>query len=436
MVHSTRIPVHGFVEFSEWERDIINHPVFQRLRRIRQLAFSEHLYPGSVHTRFEHSLGVMEVATRLYDAISRRHEDLLRSSLGWKPENSRPKTLVRLAALLHDVGHAPLSHSGEELMPNGLSHEDYSAELIRHEMKDVIDDHRENRGVLRITGDEIAAFYAGRTPKDARAELTPELLFWRELVHGQLDADRMDYLLRDSYHCGVAYGTFDLDRIVDTLTVVVDPDPESGGAPRIGFKDGGMHAAEGLILARYFMFTQVYFHPVRKAYDHHAAQILARLLANSDGQGRLPDARTSSGRKEFLELDDWSVMRFIRESDSDRHSEAIRSHSHDRCVFQTSEAPDPAELDEFNRVYEGLKKEVGDARVESAKKEWYNIDDKEVLIASSDARGAEPSRAKRLSAVSNVVGKIGASKQLLLFVPHSDTERAKSAVVKVRKEVG
>ena len=116
--YEIRDPVFGFIRINEWERDIIDHWVFQRLRRIRQLAWTDMVYPGATHTRFEHSLGVMHIATQMFDSIVAKDQDFLKSELGFTEYGlQRDRVLVRLASLLHDVGHAPFSHAGEGLMP-------------------------------------------------------------------------------------------------------------------------------------------------------------------------------------------------------------------------------------------------------------------------------------------------------------------------------
>src|ERR1700756_1886051 len=113
-----RCPVHGFITLDEWEREIISQAPFQRLRRIRQLAWTDQVYPGAMHTRFEHSLGVMHLATKLYDSIVERSGTLLQDFYGYDDAGfRRDRALVRLAALLHDVGHSPFSHAGEEVFP-------------------------------------------------------------------------------------------------------------------------------------------------------------------------------------------------------------------------------------------------------------------------------------------------------------------------------
>ncbi|MBU0717071.1 MAG: HD domain-containing protein [Planctomycetes bacterium] len=431
--HSIRLPVHGFVEFDGWERDVINHPVFQRLRRIRQLAFSEHVYPGSTHTRFEHSLGVMHVATRLYDAIAARFEAIIEDRFEHKPQSSNSRKLVRMAALLHDVGHAPFSHTGEELMPKKASgrrftHEDYSAELIRHEMVDVIDNHKDNHREHFVSAADIADFYVGHSKFDAQQ------LFWRVLVNGQLDADRMDYLLRDSHHCGVSYGQFDLDRIIDTVALVANKSEELHGDLQIGVSDGGRHAAEGMILARYFMFQQVYFHHVRKAYDFHASQCLAQMLKESNGGGQLPDPSTECGRCAFLELDDWSVLCYIKQAKDDRHAAALLRHKHDRLVHRTHEVATPTELSKHEDLFEALKDAGLDPWVGDADKEWYKVDSGQIQIAPKSKSSLEVLTGDQLSKVSNVVQKIPESKQRLIFVPPEKLDKACEIKKKRRME--
>ncbi len=197
---------------NRWERDIVDQPAFQRLRRIRQLAWTDQVYPGAMHTRFEHSLGVMHVASRLYDSVCQNSKELLRSELAYNDAGFvRDRQLVRLTALLHDVGHGPFSHAGEELLPVDdagvkFRHEEYSSAIILTELRDVIENHPLNTN-YRFRAEDVAALLLG-------SQEAKQSLFWRELIDSQLDADKIDYLLRDSYHIGVRYGAFDLDRLV------------------------------------------------------------------------------------------------------------------------------------------------------------------------------------------------------------------------------
>jgi HD superfamily phosphohydrolase len=206
------------VAFNDWERQIISHSAFQRLRRIRQLAWTDQVYPGAMHTRFEHSLGVMHTATLLYDAIVRNSRDVLSRELGYDDAGfRRNRELVRLGALLHDTGHSPFSHASEELFPdqeNGdgkYVHEQYSAAIVRGPLRAAIEDHKLNQGNYGFAADDVAALIEG----SAGAK---QGIFWRDLITGQMDADRMDYLLRDSHHAGVQYGRFDLHRLISTVT--------------------------------------------------------------------------------------------------------------------------------------------------------------------------------------------------------------------------
>lgn len=224
-MHRVRDPIHGFIPVRPVEAALIDTTPMQRLRRIKQLGLSHLVYPGAEHSRFPHSLGAMHVAGRLADALR---------GVGWAGDVG----LVRLAALLHDIGHPPLSHAGEQ----GSRHEVMTLALIRAgDVADVLRRHD-------VDPEQIAAIVGGTADPVACA-----------IVAGQLDADRMDYLLRDSHMCGVRYGEFDLDRLVESITLT----PEG----RVGVRRSGQYAAEGLLLARYSMFAQVYFHRTRRILD-------------------------------------------------------------------------------------------------------------------------------------------------------------------------
>jgi HD superfamily phosphohydrolase len=153
--YEIRDPVYGFISFNDWEKEIINQAAFQRLRRIRQLALTDMVYPVAAHTRFEHSLGVMHLATIMYDAIinNDKNKKILEERLSYNDAGlKKDRQLIRLAALLHDVGHAPFSHASEDIMPiNNLTgkaykHENYTMAIIKYTLKDIIENHQINYG--------------------------------------------------------------------------------------------------------------------------------------------------------------------------------------------------------------------------------------------------------------------------------------------------
>ena len=380
-----RCPVHGFIQISDWERSVVDHPAFQRLRRIRQLGWTDYVYPGSTHTRFEHSLGVMQVVTRMYDAITRRSEAVLRSHLAYDADGvgkGRDRQLMRFAALLHDTGHAPFSHASEELLPHrpGTNrkyvHEDYSAEIIRRCLKGAIEDHPANDNV-KLTAEEIASLIDG-TSRNRR------VLFWRELIDGQMDADRMDYLLRDSLHLGVQYGRYDLDRLVETA-MAVEMRPEGSGSVecRLAVAKGGWHAAVGLILARYFMFTQVYFHKTRVAYDIHLQQALAHMLP-----GSVFPAPDDDGIDEYLKWDDWRVLGHLADSNGGEHGRRLRDRDHFRQIWESSESP----LVDAQAHLDTARTGLGDLLVaeERSEKSWYKTGNPDILVATEDSGEVRP----------------------------------------------
>ena len=416
-LYEFRCPVHGFIEVNHWEREVINHPAFQRLRRIRQLGWTEYVYPGGTHTRFEHSLGVMHVATRVYEAVTQRSRAFLESNLQYNQVGiGRDRQLVRFAALLHDVGHAPFSHASEELMParpdssKKYRHEDYSAAIVRECLKEVIEGHSFNDNV-GLTAEEIASLIDGTTA--AR-----RAIFWRELVDGQMDADRMDYLLRDSIHLGVQYGRFDLDRIVSTICVTAGGEEERTD-PRLAVAEGGLHAAIGLVLARYYMFTQVYFHKTRVAYDTHLREALSNMLPG----GVFPSPLADDLNK-YMEWDDWLVLGKLAAGSGGPHGDRLRNRSHYREIMHTNESPELTELKRLDRI----KTELGQlvvAEVLSAKS-WYKTGEPDIpIITNSPDLTVTP-----LSTLSPVIEqlKLAPHRQVRLYaVPERITE-ARSAV--------
>lgn len=407
MTYEFRCPIHGFIEIDDWERDIIAQPAFQRLRRIRQLAWTDYIYPGAMHTRFEHSLGVMHVATRLFDAIRTRSGEVIKEAFQYDDTGlDRSRRIVRLAALLHDVGHGPFSHAAEDLMPlkpddKRFKHEAYSAAIVRGPLREVIDDHPKNTANYGIKAEDVASILENSTKAAG-------MLFWRELLDSQLDADRMDYLLRDSYHMGVEYGRYDLNRLVNTICAV--PGVEDRG-PRIGVTEGGWHAAESLVLARYYMFTQVYFHKTRAAYDHHIAETLKSLLPN----GVFP--KPTNGVEKYLEWDDWKVLGCLSNGKGGEHGKRLKERNHYRLVYGTSEHPPMEELTKLAQKRESLE---GLLRHETrSSKSWYKLDDSQVPIQM------ERNAAKRLGELSLPVANIGGHDQTFLYVDANDVKIAR-----------
>jgi HD superfamily phosphohydrolase len=363
--YEIRCPIHGFIELNEWEWDIINQPAFQRLRRIRQLGLTDYVYPGAMHTRFEHSLGVMHIATRMYDSIVARSAEVLKAELGYND-------------------HAPLSHAAEEIMPTKpdgtrYKHEDYTAAIIRQELRERIEDHPINAN-YNIRADDIAQIIEGKYGE--RANFSRRPIFWRQILASQLDADRMDYLLRDSYHAGVRYGVYDIDRLINCLCAFTAKVEDKEPRPVIGVSEDGWHAAESLILARYYMFTQVYYHKTRRIYDYHIAEAMKFALP----QESLPPPQDTQG---FLKYDDWWFYAKINGCEAGGHGKRILERAHYRCVHKTPETPTKKEIDRIKEVTERIKSELtSEVYLDSPEKpkSWYNPEGEEILILEDTSK--------------------------------------------------
>jgi len=306
--YSIRDPIHGFIHFNEWEKSIIDHPWFQRLRRIRQLAFTEYVYPGATHTRFEHSLGVMHLATSMFlRIISKCRKDLFGylnskeplTKTKFRSEVIHALQMLRIAALLHDVGHGPFSHAMETVLPRDPSgaqytHEDYSY-AATVQLKDRIDGSRWNTdwakraGCEKVRAQEVASLLVKRA--DIKAKVGRLWPLARTLLNSQLDADRLDYLLRDSHYAGVKYGVFDLERVLEALTFCVDYPDKQDATPEImlALEEADFEAAESVVLARHRMNTMVYFHKTRRIFDLMLAQAMPVVLGKKGGALPAPD---------------------------------------------------------------------------------------------------------------------------------------------------
>ncbi len=216
-------PVHGFVEVDDNALLLLDSPPLQRLRYVKQLGFTYLVYPGAIHTRFEHSLGTMHLAILMCRKLSLSLDETL---------------LVSSSALLHDIGHGPFSHALEPFMREflGWGHLDAGARLIR---EGIVADLLEHAG---IDPREAAEMVSGRHPLSG-------------IIHGDLDVDRMDYLLRDAHYTGVPYGTVDAHRLIQG-TIRTDAG--------MVLDESGIHAAESLLIARTLMRPSVYFHHVSR----------------------------------------------------------------------------------------------------------------------------------------------------------------------------
>jgi uncharacterized protein len=357
--HETRDPVHAFIRMDSDERLVLDSRPFQRLRHIHQLALTWLVYPGATHKRFEHSLGVMELAGRVYDVITDQEnifEGAVRQIIPKfdSDEHRYWRRVLRMAALCHDIGHLPFSHAAEhELLPPGTSHEDLTINLIRSdEMRGIWSSMRPPLSI-----DDIIKLAVGKKFLKNHSFSLWEAILSEIIVGNVFGVDRMDYLLRDSLHSGVGYGRFDHFRLIDTIRMLPrGTNPEVGEEPVLGIEEGGIHAAEALLVARYFMFSQVYFHPIRRIYDHH----LKEFMLSKFGSHGYPTAI-----EDHLTLDDVRILSDISLAANDQshtgHSEALRIQN--RRHFRRVYSADPGHLrvnpEAARYVADWLKGELG-----------------------------------------------------------------------------
>lgn len=267
-------PVHGYVYITADEREIIDSYPVQRLRRLRQLAGAEYVYPGANHTRFEHSVGVMYLAGRVVENpnISQRI-------------SQDEAEMVRIAALLHDVGHGPFSHIFEYLLDKelGKTHEDMTLWIVKNsELKDILNK-------VGYEAEEIGKLAVGRLHK-------PKKAFLDQVISSSVDVDKLDFVVRDTYHTGAEYGYIDVFRLIHTLDVL-DED--------LAVNLGSLSALESFVIARIESFKSIYFHRVGRA----AQIMLATAIEKANKELGLANFKTA---EEYLAMDDYTVWTMLK----------------------------------------------------------------------------------------------------------------------------
>jgi HD superfamily phosphohydrolase len=342
-----RDPVHGSIKILDEEISIIESPFFQRLKSIKQLGFTENIFPGATHTRYLHSIGVMDVSTKVFNQVFKH--------IHYDADIRRLKETVRLACLLHDIGHAPLSHTTEFVMPmvselklsanfspkvdRQATHEDYT-------IKSIIDSSftasfEEVKNKFGVTPEQVAELIIGETnsPKYFTHEGINYFPLLHQLVSSEMDCDRMDYLLRDSYFCGVSYGKFDLDWIVDNLSAgVID------NMAYLGISERAVSTFDDFLLSRFHMFLMVYFHYKSVCSE----KLLERYFTSSPNEYSIP-----ADIEEYLKHDDHFLWKVLRGSSNEWAKKIVRNSIPSK-IFETF---GPNQIDQLNRLEEYLTSE-------------------------------------------------------------------------------
>jgi HD superfamily phosphohydrolase len=336
-------PVHHFIELDAGEARLLDLPPMQRLRRLRQLGLAFFAFPAAEHSRFTHALGALAAGTRAFDEIV-KHTPVPGSA-------AYQRRLVRCALLLHDVGHGPFSHACEAVL--GVRHEERTRAILE------LPDMRAGIESLDLDPADVLGLIVG-DPNCSYPAL-------RELVSGpNLDADRMDYLLRDAYFTGVAGGRYDADQLIASLRLF-----ERDGRAVIGIDSRGVVALESFVIARYMMFASVYFHHTTRMFERILQDVLRELW---------PMPHVLDDIHEFLRWDDFRVFNDI----ADRNSEAARAlRERIRIYALAAEFNAGADALAYERCEHALRERFGDDAV------WADEQSQVMHRLPLEARGGE-----------------------------------------------
>lgn len=310
--------IHKTISLSDHEAKVVDHPFMQRLRFIRQLGFVSWVYPCATHDRFSHALGTLYVASLFIDQLLINEEYSVLARILNADEKEFVKRIVRLSALLHDIGHAPFSHTAESVMPllselaipqswmyrphesRRACHEDYSVLLLAG-MSEGLD-----TVVTRDDAEIIASLIHHkciRIPDSWKRHFSSSVNHQslhhviKTLISSDIDADRMDYLLRDAHFVGVSYGHFDLPWLISNLGTI-----EHNDGYIVSVSENGIQALEHYLFARYNMYTQVYMHKTVKCFDYY----FHKSINEKEIDYRMP-----SSIKEYVAMRDATLIELL-----------------------------------------------------------------------------------------------------------------------------
>lgn len=339
-------PVYGFITIkSERIFDIISHPWFQRLRHIRQLGLTDLVYPGALHTRFQHALGAMHLMGLVLDNLRQKKIEI----------SDEEYEATQIAILLHDLGHGPLSHALEETLLHGIKHESISY-LMMAELDN------EFGGALSLTLKIFRNSYHRK--------------FFHQLVSSQLDIDRLDYLKRDCFFTGVQEGTIGVDRIISMLTVHKD---------QLVVEEKGIYSIENFLTARRLMYWQVYLHKTTVSGERMVVNLIKRAQTLVQAGENVPcsdafrfllknkftieDFRSDKhALQAFASLDDhdfWGALKFWR-SHPDRILSLLSGMLLERRLFKIVLSSDPIKKDIVEKIRTELIRQYNTLRSETS----------------------------------------------------------------------
>ncbi len=299
--HVIKDPIHGTMQFTRmgyrWIKPFIDSAGFQRLRHIKQMGMSDYIFPGAVHTRFNHCLGCCYIASQIAYQLQLSDEE---------------RQWVMIAGLLHDIGHGPFSHAFEDLFHNRLiRHEAWTPFFLADYSSDAFLDHYNAQNPEHtLTPEKL------QTLSDIIMHRAAGTRLLADIVSSQLDADRLDYLLRDSHFCGVTYGEFDIRWMLNSMTVINTP-----GGERLGVTHKGIGVVEHYLMARRLMTRNICHHPKKIALEYYLVQLLSRLAASLEDFDEFAEIRATLPGKFLLA--------------ANRFNQAARiSNDHDTLVQQ------------------------------------------------------------------------------------------------------